>query len=229
MKSLYTIAVIGVLFTVLLFSGCTSSSPQVQTPVPTAVPTTAVQTAPTQTPVPFPNALDLNQYATFGSGSQQGQATVYRYKVYPTYDWTSPSWNSPREVLAASQPNDLETGYNRETPQAGNTFLFVYVKVQNTGDKSIFVPEPRQFVVISNGIAYNYSSVHSSDVVIATVNDPQYANKDGQRDPIEYIQPGVDNPVSGFLIYEIPAPFSPATTYVAANLDYKNSAVWKLG
>ena len=161
--------------------------------------------APTQTPVAFPNALELNQYSTYGSGSQQGKATVYRYRVQPTYDWTAPSWNSPREQLDASQPNDLQRGYNREKPKAGNTFLFVWVSVENTGTKALFAPTPKQFVVISDGKEYSYSSVHSSDVVIATVNDPQYDNMYGQRDPIEYIQPGENNKVAGFLIYEIPA------------------------
>jgi len=234
MKTLYTIAVFGVLFAVLLFAGCLGSSSQVQTPTPvptTVMPvTTAGMKAPTQTPAPaFPNALDLNQYAIFGNGDQQGKATVYRYEVKPTYDWTAPSWNSPREQLAASQPNDLERGYNRETPQDGNTFLFVYVSVQNTGSSRIFTPAPKQFVVLSEGKAYAYSPVHSSDVVIAKISDPQYANQNGQRDPIEYVLPGDNNKVEGFLIYEVPKSFSPATTYVAGNLDYQNSAVWKLG
>jgi hypothetical protein len=228
MKFSYTIAVFGVLIFALLFSGCTSTSPQVQTP--TSVPTTTVAVlTPTPTAVPFPNALALNEYATYGSGDKQGKATVYRYDIKPTYSWTDPSWNSPAEQLAASQPNDIERGYNLEKPQAGNTFLFVYLSVQNTGHDTIQAPSAKQFVVIIDGKAYNYTSVHGSNVIIDKVSDSQYRYQRGQRDPIEYIQPGDSTKVEGYLIYEIPASFSPGTTYVAGNLDYKNSAVWKLG
>jgi len=233
MKFIYTTAVFGVLFAVILVTGCMNSSSQVQ--IQTPVPTTAVPTptqgmqAPPQVTVAFPNALDLNQYATFGNGAQQGKATVYRYQVKPTYDWTAPSWNSVREQLAASQPNDIQRGVNREKPHEGNTFLFVYIRVQNTGTKTIFVPSPKQFVVFVDGKSYDYSPIHSSDVVIDNVIDTQYANLNGQRDPIEYIMPqaGEHNLVEGYLIYDIPATFSPDTTYVVASLD--NSAVWKLG
>jgi len=229
MKFIYTIAVFGVLFSVLLLSGCTST-PQ-QAPVQTAVPTTAVvMTSPTPTPVPFPNALSLNQYATFGNGEHQGKATVYRYQEKPDYSWTDPSWNSPSEQLAASDPLDVQRGYNLEKPKEGNTFLFVYVRVENTGTGTIYAPSNTQFVVVKDGKTYNYTSVHGSDVIISTVSDSQYRYMRGQRDPIEYIQPGdySNAKVEGYLIYEIPAPFSPDTTYVAGNLDYKNSAVWKL-
>jgi hypothetical protein len=228
MKSIYTIAVFGVLIFALLFAGCTSTSPPVQ--IPTPVPTTTVAViAPTQTAVPFPNALALNKNATYGSGNRQGTVNVYRYDVKPTYSWTDPSWNSAAEQLAASQPNDIERGYNLEKPQAGNTFLFVYLSVQNTGYDTIQAPAAKQFVVLSDGKAYNYTSVHGSEVIIDKVGDSQYLYMRGQRDPIEYIQPGDSTKVEGYLIYEIPASFSPSTTYVAANLDYKNSAVWKLG
>lgn len=225
MKLTYTITVFGVLIFALLFAGCTS--PQVQTP--TSVPTTTVVTlSPTPTAVPFPNALAVNENATYGSGNKTGTVTVYRYDVKPTYSWTDPSWNSPAEQLAAGQPNDIQRGYNLEKPQAGNTFLFVYVSAQNTGQDTIQTPAAKQFVVLSDGKAYNYTSVHGSNVIIDTVSDSQYLYQRGQRDPIEYIQSGDSTKVKGYLIYEIPASFSPSTTYVAANLDYKNSAVWKL-
>ncbi|MDP3563772.1 MAG: hypothetical protein Q8R70_04715, partial [Methanoregula sp.] len=81
MKLIYSIAIFGVLFLVLLSSGCTSTSPSVQEPNP--VPTTALVVIPSPTPtaVPYPNALVLDQYAHFGSGNEQGTATVYRYDI----------------------------------------------------------------------------------------------------------------------------------------------------
>jgi hypothetical protein len=232
MKFKNIIIIFGVLFIVLLSSGCTSTSPPVQTQ--TSVPTTAVVIpSPTLTPVPtavpFPNALALNDYATFGTGNQQGKATVLRFEIKPTYNWTSPSWNSPSEQTAASLPLELQRGYNTEKPQAGNTFLFVYVSVQNTGSKAVYAPSAQQFVVFSDKKSYNYTSVHSSDVVIDKVFGTQYDYQIGRGGTVGYILPGESNKAEGYLIYEVPASFSPATTYVVSNLDYQNRAVWRLG
>jgi hypothetical protein len=228
MKFFYPIAVLGVLFFVLLFSGCTSTSPPA--PTPTSVPTTAVVIlSPTPTAVPFPKALTLNEYATFGTGNEQGKATVYRYEVKPNYNWTSPSWNSPGEQAASSQPFETQRGYTMEKPQEGNTFLFVYIRVLNTGNIALYAPSPKQFVVFNDGKAYNYSSVHSSDVTIDKVTLTQYDYQIGRGGTVGYIQPGESNSADGYLIFEVPATFSPPTTYVVSNLDFKNKAVWKLG
>jgi hypothetical protein len=233
MKFNYTIAFFGALFFVLLVSGCTSTSPPVQ--AQTSVPTTAAVTAavvtlsPTPTAVPFPNALALNAYATFGSADKIGKATVYGYDIKPNYNWVSPSWNSPSEQVAASQPLELQHGYNMEKPQEGNTFLFVYVRVQNTGNNAMYAPSAKQFVVFTDGKAYNYSSVHSSDVVIDKVTGTQYDYQIGRGGTVGYILPGESNKAEGYLIYEIPVTFSPEKTYVVSNLDYQNQAVWKLG
>ncbi|MCX6696701.1 MAG: DUF4352 domain-containing protein [Methanoregula sp.] len=227
MKFIYTIAVFGVLFLVLLFAGCISTAPQVQTQ--TSVPTVVVTLSPTPTAVPFTKYLALNDYFSFGNDREQGVATVYRYDVKPNYNWTSPSWNSPREQAAASPPLELQRGYNTEKPQEGNTFLFIYVSVQNTGNRAVNAPSAKQFIVSSDGKAYNYSSVHSSDVLIDTVTDKQYDYQIGRGGTVGYIQPGESNKADGYLIYEIPASFSPNTTYVMCNLDYQNQAAWKLG
>lgn len=228
MKCNYIIAFFGLLFCVLLFCGCTSTSPPVQTP--TAVPTTAaVILSPTPTAVPFPTALPLNAFATFGKGNEQGKATVYRYEVRPNYNWTSPTWNSPREQAAASPPLDIQQGYTMEKPQEGNTFLFIYVSVVNTGTNAVYAPSAKQFVVFSDGKVYNYSSVESADVIIDKVTGTQYDFQIGRGGTVGYVQPGESNKADGYLIYEIPAPITPATTYVVSNLDYQTRAVWKLG
>jgi hypothetical protein len=185
--------------------------------------------SPTPTAIPFPNALALNEYATFGSADMIGQATIYGYELKPTYNWTSPSWNSPQEQGAASPPLDIQRGYNREKPQEGNTFLFVYVRVLNPGKNAVYAPSAKQFVVNSNGTLYNYSPVHSSDVIIDKVPGTQYDYQIGRGGVVGYIQPGESNRADGYLIYEIPSNFSPKTTYVVSNLDYQNQAVWKLG
>ena len=230
MKIIGAITFFGLLVLVLLFSGCTSTAPPVQTQ--TSYPTTAAVTptpTPTPTAVPFPDALALNEYAAFGSGDMIGKATVYRYEAKSDYNWTSPTWNSPGQQAAASQPLGPQSGYNTEKPHGGNIFLFVYIRVVNTGTNAVYAPSAQQFVVNSNGILYNYSPVHSSDVIIDTVPGTQYDYQIGRGGTVGYIQPGESNAADGYLIYEVPATFSPNTTYVVSNLDYQNQAVWKLG
>jgi hypothetical protein len=185
--------------------------------------------SPTPTAVPFPNALVLNEYATFGSADMIGKATVYGYDIKPSYNWTSPSWNSPQEQGAASPPLGIQRGYTMEKPQEGNTFLFVYIRVTNTGKNAVYAPSAQQFVVSSNGTFHNYSPVHGADVIIDKVPGTQYDYQIGRGGTVGYVQPGESNTADGYLIYEVPATFSPTTTYVVSNLDYQNQAVWKLG
>ena len=225
MKSFYPIAIVGIVVLASLFAGCASTSPSV--PAPTFVPTTAVVT-PTPTAVPYPDALSLDEYATFGIGTEQGKATVYRYEVRSNYNWTSPSWKSPAEQAAISQPFEIQKGYSTKMPREGTTFLFVYVRVMNTGTIALTAPSAKQFVVFFDGKTYSYSSVESPDVTIDKVTATQYDFQIGRGGTVGYIQPGESNTADGYLIYEIPAAFSPDATYLVSNLDYQTQAVWKL-
>jgi len=189
---------------------------------------------PLQTPtaVLIPNALPLNVYATYGSGDEQGEATVYRYEVRPNYNWTSPSGNSANEVAEAvgsSGATGPENGYYTARPEDGDIFLFVYVRVRNTGSGEVYVPSAKQFVVFSNGNTYNYTSTHSSDVVINSISGTQYDYQFGPGGTSGYVQPGESNAIDGYLIYDIPASFSPNSTYVVSSLEYQSQAAWVLG
>jgi len=235
MKFSLTIVAIGVLVLVLLCSGCTS--PAQRAPLQTVSPTPVIATAtatPTAAPAlapaaaAYPNALAVGQYATFGSGTKEGKVTIYRYAINPTYTWTSPSFNSPHDQLAASQPNDVLYGDNTVKPKEGDTFLFVFVRVIDTGTTAMYIPSPSQFVVVNSGTAYSYTSVRSSDVLINDVFVNQYDFQLGATGVVGNIQPGDSNKADGYLIYEVPASISPQDTYVVANIDYQTQAVWRL-
>jgi hypothetical protein len=230
MKFFFTISTFCLLFFGLIFAGCLGLSLPVKTPVSSntlVIPSPVLTAVPTA--VPFPNALGLDEYSCFGCDNRQAGATVYRYEIRPHYNWTSPSWNSPREQAAASQPLDLQGGYTMEKPGEGNTFLFIFIRIQNVGTIGVNVPLAKQFAVYSDGKMYNYTSVHSPDVIIDGVSGSQYGYQIGQGGTVGYIQPGESNRAEGYLIYEIPASFSPNTTYVVANLDNQNKEEWKLG
>ena len=233
----FSVIAISVMLLCVLLPGCTSTSPQIPVQTPGTIPPAVQTTEPvpaccdtTQPPdiAPYPQALPLNSYANFGSGEMTGKAAVLRYRIKPGYNWTAPSFNSPREQAAASGPFDIEHGYNTEKPHAGNTFLFVTIRVDNTGNKAVYAPSAKQFVVSIDGRMYSYSSVHSSDVTVDTIPGTQYDYQIGRGGEVGYVQPGESNAAEGYLIYEIPAQFSPEKTYVVSNLDYQTQAVWKL-
>jgi hypothetical protein len=230
MNLFFTVTTVSLLVFGLFFAGCMSSPLPVQAPVSSnalVIPSPILTAVPTT--VPFPDALGLDEYSCFGCDNRQAGATVYRYEIRPYYNWTSPSWNSPREQAAASQPLELQGGYTMEKPGEGNTFLFIFIRVENVGTMAVNTPLANQFVVYSEGKMYNFTSVHSPDVVIDRVSGTQYGYQIGQGGTVGYIQSGEGNRAEGYLIYAIPASFSPNTTYVVANLDNQNKAVWKLG
>jgi hypothetical protein len=234
MKFFYHVVVVGVLVTLLFLAGCLNNAPVSPTPIPTpvatSVPVSAVMTPiPTQTSTPFPDALALGQFATFESGNTQGRATVYRYNVLPNYNWTSPSFNSPSEQAAASPPLERQQGFNMETPQEGNVFLFIFVRVENTGNNAVYAPSGKQFVVSSGGKIYNFTSLHGSDVIVDKVSGTQYDYQIGRGGVVGYVQPGVSNAADGYLIYEVPETFSPSSAYVLGKLNFVTQAEWKLG
>jgi hypothetical protein len=234
MKFFYYVVVTGVLISFLILSGCMNTSPVSPTPIPTPVATSTPVTAvtlplPTLTPSPFPAALALGQYADFESGNTQGRATVYRYDIRPNYNWTSPSFNSPSEQAAASPPLERQQGFNMERPQEGNVFLFIFVRVENTGNNAVYAPSGKQFVVSSGGKIYNFTSLHSSDVLVDKVSGTQYDYQIGRGGVVGYVQPGISNAADGYLIYEVPATFSPSSTYILGKLNFVTQAEWKLG
>jgi hypothetical protein len=136
----------------------------IPSPILTAVPTA----------VSFPDALGLDEYSCFGCDNRQAGATVNRYEIRPYYNWTSLSWNSPREQAASSQPLELQGAYTMEKPGEGNTFLFIFIRVENVGTMAVNTPLANQFVVYSDGKMYNFTSVHRPDVVIDRVSGTQY-------------------------------------------------------
>ena len=225
MKTIHIVGVFSVLFILCFICGCTSTPPQA--PAPTTPVVTTIVPSPTQ--VPYPNALNLNQQATFGTGDKTGQATVYRADVKPDYTWNSPSWNSPREQAEAGSPYETQKGYNTATPGTGNAFLFVFIKAASTGSSAAFAPSPKQCVVSIDGQTYAYQTVASSDVTISGIQQKQYDYLLGNGGTGGYILPGASNTIDGYLIYEVPAPVVTEKTYLLCNLDPETQAVWKLG
>jgi hypothetical protein len=228
MKRTALFSILAALVMCMVFCGCTGTSPA---PQPTSTPvqiTLLPSPAPVITVDPYPNASAPNVAVLFGSGKKTGEITVTGYKIRPIYNWVDPSWNSQREQAESANPLETQRGYNTKKPQEGNTFLFVYVNVAGTGTEAVFAPSPKQIVIVSDGKTYEYSSLASAQTTVDGEPNKQYDFQIGTGGTGGFIQPGKSNNVKGFLIYEVPALFSPGKTYVIAAPDSKTQGVWKL-
>jgi hypothetical protein len=229
MKHTASLAILATIILLVALSGCTGTSPAPQPVISTPVPVTP-SPAPTlaPTPDPYPNASAPNMPVPFGSGKKTGEMTVYGYTVRPSFSWGDPSWNSPRQQAASGSPLETQKGYNTKKPQDGNTFLFVYLNVAGTGSESVYAPSPSQIIVVSNGKTYGYSSLESAQTIVDGELGHQYDYLIGTGGTGGYVQPGKSNNIKGFLIYELPASFTPEKTYVVATPDSLTKGVWKL-
>jgi len=226
MKPVHAIGLLCIIVALITCAGCTSTAPQTATPEPTVVITTV---SPAPGPTPYPGALTLNQETPFGIAGRNGTATVYKAETRPTYSWTSPSYNSPHEQQeAGASLYSTQQGYNTEKPKDSDTFLFVYVRLTNTGSERMVAPSPTQFVVNYNGNIYPYSSVRGSDVIVNTVRVNQYDYQIGQGGVAGSILPGGGNAADGFLIYEVPATIDLTKAAMVITLDSQHQAAWKL-
>jgi hypothetical protein len=230
MKPVHAFGLLCIIAVLVAFSGCTSTPPPAPAPVVTPGPVIVTTTAtPVPEPTVYPGALALKAEAPFGIAGKSGTATVYKAETHPTYTWSSPSYNSAHEQLEAGESlYGTQKGYNTEQPKEGNTFLFVYVRLTDTGSDRMVAPSPNQFVVDFNGKTYAYTSLRGSDVTVGTVRGTQYDYLIGKGGAAGYIQPGASNAADGFLIYEVPKAIDLSKAAMVITLDSAHQSAWKL-
>jgi hypothetical protein len=233
MKSVHILGILLIAIALVFCAGCTNSQsapPQTSpgTPAPTQIPVAAIIATPIPTATPFPNTLAMNQKATFGKTDRTGTATVYKINLVPDYSYSDPTFNSPHEQPQAGNPLSTQTGYNTQKPTTGNAYLFVYIRVVNTGAKALLAPSPEQFVVNYDGNFYSYNSIISSKVTLGNIPVPQYDYAIGPGGVAGFINPGDSNAADGYLIYQVPASIDLTRASLVAQLDSENRDAWAL-
>ncbi|MDP3565353.1 MAG: phosphate ABC transporter permease PstA [Methanoregula sp.] len=88
--------------------------------------------------VPMKDALSLGERYQYGDSRHRVRATVYDYKILPYYFWWFIDYNR----------------FVQSTPASGNSYLVVFIRVENTGDQSIVIPTADAFTVGYNGNTY---------------------------------------------------------------------------
>jgi phosphate transport system permease protein len=102
---------------------------------PAVAPTSALQGNSTTGSNPRKNALSVGESYWYGDTQHTCRATIYDYKVLPFYFWW---W----------------IDYNRFVPQippAGQSYLVVFVRIENVGTQSAIIPSADRFNVSYNG------------------------------------------------------------------------------
>jgi phosphate transport system permease protein len=109
------------------------------TPVPAAVPAQVVPGAVTTSMVPVKDALGVGEYYWYGDSEHLCRATVYGYKVLPFYFWWYLDYNR----------------FVQQVPPPGDSYLVVFLRIEDLGTKSAIIPSADQIAVTNNGNSYS--------------------------------------------------------------------------
>lgn len=230
MKAVPIIGIIFITIALIFCAGCTGSQPAPpQSASATPLPATPTIATPVPTATPYPGTLALNQPAVFGTADRTGTATAYKVKILPNYSWSDPSFNSAHDQLKAGDTLlSTQYGYNTQEPSAGNRFLFVYVRVTNTGTKGLVAPSGGQFILNYDGKDYSFSPIHGSQITIGNSLGTQYNYEFETGETSGFIMPGDSNAADGFLIYDVPAALDLNKATLVVTLDTDHRAAWAL-
>jgi hypothetical protein len=91
--------------------------------------------------VPVRDALSLRENYQYGDPSHAIRATIYDVKVLPFYFWWWADWNR----------------FVQQVPAPGDSFLVVFIRIENTGNMSAIIPSADQFNVTYNGAGYAHN------------------------------------------------------------------------
>jgi phosphate transport system permease protein len=141
-------------------------------PHPSLAPSSTAQVASSATPVvPVKNALDIGESYWYGDDSRPCLATVYKVTILPFYFWWDMDWNR----------------FVQQTPAStGDTFLVVFIRIEDTGRMSAMVPSADQFVVTNNGQTYTHTIYFDTSVL--TQDEINYYTANYNALPYQWIR-----------------------------------------
>jgi hypothetical protein len=116
--------------------GSGGSEVRVQEP-PAQAPATPAPVQGNDTPVSVPrkNALSVGESYSWGDAQHTCRATIYDYKTLPFYFWWFIDYNR----------------FVQQVPAAGNSYLVIFIRIENTGTQSAIAPSADEFNVTYNG------------------------------------------------------------------------------
>jgi len=148
----------------------TSQSTPVASKVPVAQSPSAAVSSPGSI-VPVKNALDVGESYWYGDNSRPCLATVYNATTLPFYFYWDMDWNRFVQVSPAS---------------TGDTFLVIFIRIEDTGNMSAIVPPGAQYVVYYKGQAYYNEPYFDTSVLDA--NEISYYTANFNLLPYQWIR-----------------------------------------
>jgi len=130
-------------------------------PKPSTAPTSAAPVSLAGSTVPVKNALDVGESYWYGDNSRPCLVTIYNATTLPFYFYWDIDWNRFVQVTPAS---------------SGDTFLVIFIRIEDTGNMSAIVPPGAQYVVYYKGQAYynepyfDTSVLDANEISIYTAN-----------------------------------------------------------
>ncbi|MFZ2074592.1 MAG: phosphate ABC transporter permease PstA [Methanoregula sp.] len=122
------------------------------TPAPLPSPTQPLtaEVSSTGPAVPVKNALNLGESYWYGDNNRPCLVTIYNVTVLPFYFYWDMDWNR----------------FVRVTPvSSGDTFLVIFIRIEDTGNMSAIVPSADEFNVTYNGQSYFHEPYFDTSVL----------------------------------------------------------------
>ena len=99
--------------------------------------------------VPVKDALGVGESYWFGDAEHTCRATVYDYKILPFYFWWFIDYNR----------------FVQQVPPAGNSYLVVFLRIEDVGTKSAIIPSADQVEITNNGNIYSHEPYFNMSVL----------------------------------------------------------------
>ena len=140
-------------------------------PRPSPAPSSPAQVSSTEPAVPVKNALDVGESYWYGDNSRPCLATIYNVTVLPFYFYWDMDWNRFVQVTPVS---------------SGDTFLVVFIRIEDTGNMSAIVPPASEFIVSYYGQTYSNNPYFDTSVI--SQNEYNIYSTDFNAMPYQWIR-----------------------------------------
>jgi hypothetical protein len=99
--------------------------------------------------IPIKDALSIGESYQYGDATRTCNVKVYDYKVLPFYFWWFIDYNR----------------FIYQIPSAGNSYLVVFIRIENTGTNSAIVPSADLIQITNNGNSYTHEPYFNTSVL----------------------------------------------------------------
>lgn len=99
--------------------------------------------------IPIKDALSLGESYQYGDATRTCSATVYDYTVLPFYFWWFIDYNR----------------FVQQIPPAGNSYLVVFIRIENIGTQSALIPSAEKIQISHNGKQYSHGPFFNTSVL----------------------------------------------------------------